>query len=141
LVQRSASQVQRHAEFGLVASACLQYGRWQSAKDRRLTRQQSGVRYRFLVVRPDVLRDLFLEDFRGGTFAPFSRASLSPIAIACLRLVTLRPELLFSVPFFLRRIVERTFFDADFPYFAIGTSLFVSANHVLTRCYALLNVS
>jgi hypothetical protein len=99
------------------------------------------VRYRFLVVRPDVLRDLFLEDFRGGTFAPFSRASLSPIAIACLRLVTLRPELLFSVPFFLRRIVERTFFDADFPYFAICTSLFVSANHVLTRCYALLNVS
>lgn len=54
-----------------------------------------------------------------GTFAPFSRASLSAIAIACFRLVTFLPEPLFSVPFFLRRIVERTFFEAAFPYFAI----------------------
>ena len=33
----------------------------------------------------------------------FSRASERPIAIACLRLVTFLPLLLFSVPFFLRR--------------------------------------
>jgi hypothetical protein len=36
-----------------------------------------------------------------------------------LRLVTLRPELLFSVPRFLRRIADSTFFDADGPYFAM----------------------
>ena len=36
----------------------------------------------------------FLETaFLDGTFAPLARASLIPIAIACLRLVTLRPEL------------------------------------------------
>jgi hypothetical protein len=49
-------------------------------------------------------------------------ASLNPIAIACLRLVTFLPELLFSVPFFRRRIVDLTDFDAALPYFAIETS-------------------
>jgi hypothetical protein len=70
--------------------------------------------YRFLPAR---FREP--EDLR-GTFAPFFRASLSPIAIACLRLFTLRPEPLFSVPFFLRCIVDFTFFEADLPYFAIA---------------------
>jgi hypothetical protein len=51
--------------------------------------------------------------------APLRRASLNPIAIAWLRLVTFRPELLRNVPRFRRRIVDRTFFDADLPYFAI----------------------
>jgi hypothetical protein len=47
---------------------------------------------------PDEERELFF-----GTFAPFSRASESPIAIACLRLFTFFPEPLLSVPrFFLR---------------------------------------
>jgi hypothetical protein len=57
-------------------------------------------------------RDLLLDrdDFRRGTFPPFSRASLKPIAMACLRLVTFRPELLFSVPFFLRCIADLTRF-------------------------------
>jgi hypothetical protein len=88
--------------------------------------------YRFFAARVRVvLRELFREDFRDGTFAPFSRASLSPMAIACLRLVTFRPEPLFSVPFFLRRIVDSTFLDADFPYFAICTSGLSPANHVL----------
>jgi hypothetical protein len=59
---------------------------------------------------------------RGGTFAPFSLASLSPMATACLRLVTRRPELLSSVPFFRRRIADATVFEADFPYFAIWRS-------------------
>jgi hypothetical protein len=72
-----------------------------------------------------VLRVVLREDFRDGTFAPFSRASLSPIAIACLRLVTLRPDPLFSVPFFFRCIADLTVFDADFPYFAILTSNFL----------------
>jgi hypothetical protein len=66
---------------------------------------------------PDDLRDP--EDFRDGTLAPLLRASLSPIAIACLRLLTFRPEPLFSVPRFRRRIVDSTFFEADLPYFAI----------------------
>jgi hypothetical protein len=43
------------------------------------------------------------------------------MAIACFRLVTLRPELLFKVPCFRRRIVDATFFDALFPYFAMNT--------------------
>jgi hypothetical protein len=76
----------------------------------------SELGYLFL---PLVLRVVFLDDLRAGTFAPFSRASLKPIAIACLRLVTLRPDPLLSVPFFLRRTADATRFDADFPYFAM----------------------
>jgi hypothetical protein len=60
-----------------------------------------------------------LLDFRLGTFAPFSRASLSAIAIACFRLRTFRPEPLFSVPRLRRRIVDSTFFDAASPYLAM----------------------
>ena len=44
------------------------------------------------------------------------------MAIACLRLVTLLPDPLVSVPFFFRRIADSTVFDAVFPYFAIRTS-------------------
>jgi hypothetical protein len=54
-----------------------------------------------------------------GTFAPFSLASESPIAIACLRLFTvppLPPRPLLGVPFFRRRIALSTRFDAAFPY-------------------------
>jgi len=53
-----------------------------------------------------------------GTLAPFFRASDRPIAIACLRLLTvfpLRPDL--SVPFFRRRIALATRLDAALPYF------------------------
>jgi hypothetical protein len=64
---------------------------------------------------PDDVRDRFGD----GTLAPFSRASLSPIAIACLRLFTVAPDPLFSVPRFRRCIADSTFFDADRPYFAI----------------------
>jgi len=50
-----------------------------------------------------------------GTLAPFSRASLNPIAIACLRLVTFRPPRVFSVPFLRRRMVLSTrFLAVDF---------------------------
>jgi nicotinamidase-related amidase len=63
--------------------------------------------------------DRLREPFR-GTLAPFSRASLNAIAIACLRLLTLRPDPLLSVPFFRRRMADSTFFDADLPYFAMG---------------------
>jgi hypothetical protein len=67
-----------------------------------------------------------LDDFRAGTLAPFFRDSLRAIAIACFRLVTFRPEPLFSVPFFFRRIVDLTFFCAALPYFAIVLSSTVS---------------
>jgi hypothetical protein len=53
-----------------------------------------------------------------GTFAPFFRASDKPIAIACLRLLTVFPLLPdLSVPFLRRRIALATRFDAAFPYF------------------------
>jgi hypothetical protein len=41
------------------------------------------------------------------------------MAIACLRLLTVRPEPLFSDPFLRRRIADATVFEADFPYLAI----------------------
>jgi hypothetical protein len=84
-----------------------------------------------LVLR-EVLRAVFLDDFRAGTFPPFSRASLKPIAIACLRLVTLRPDPLLRLPFFLRRIADSTRFEADFPYFAMLDPPWIApAIHVL----------
>jgi hypothetical protein len=64
-------------------------------------------------------RERFRDDFREGTFAPLRRASLRPIAIACLRLLTLRPDPLFNVPLLRRRIAELTFLDAAFPYLAM----------------------
>jgi hypothetical protein len=42
------------------------------------------------------------------------------MAIACLRLLTLRPEPLFNVPRFLRLIVDRTLRDAALPYLAMA---------------------
>jgi hypothetical protein len=59
------------------------------------------------------------EPLRGGTFAPFSLASFNPIAMACLRLLTRRPEPLFNVPFFLRCIADFTLRDAADLRFAI----------------------
>src|SRR5262245_1052870 len=56
--------------------------------------------------------------FFAGTLAPFFRASLSPMAMACLRLVTflpLRPER--SVPFFSRWRALCTVSCAFFEYF------------------------
>ena len=61
----------------------------------------------------------FEDERRAGTFAPFFRASLKPIAIACFRLLTVRPDPLLSVPRFRRRIADSTRVDADFPYLAI----------------------
>lgn len=88
------------------------------AQEDAVLEEEGRTIYRFLLEADDFLeRDDFL-----GTFAPFFRASLSPIAIACFRLFTLLPDPLLSVPFLRRRIVERTFFEADLPYFAIATS-------------------
>ena len=69
----------------------------------------------------DFLRDD--DDFLRGTLPPARRASDSPIAIACFRLVTFLPDRpLFSVPRFRSCIALLTFCDAFFPYFAISSS-------------------
>ena len=62
-----------------------------------------------------------------GTFAPALRASLKPMAIACLRLVTFlpdRPER--NVPCLRSRIARSTFFCAFLPYFAMRRFSFSS---------------
>jgi hypothetical protein len=52
-----------------------------------------------------------------GTFLPFALASDRPIAIACLRLLTLRPERpLFNVPALRFFIARLTSVDAFFEY-------------------------
>ena len=73
---------------------------------------------RLLDLLEDLREDFFALRLR-GTFAPFARASESPIAIACLRLFTFRPLPLLSVPFLRRRMVLATRFDADFPYLRV----------------------
>jgi len=63
----------------------------------------------------------FFLAFLRGTFPPARRASDSPIAIACFRLVTFFPERpLLNVPRLRSRIALLTFCDAFFPYLAIG---------------------
>lgn len=75
------------------------------------------------------LRVVFFADFLavflggGGTFAPFSLASLKAIAIACLGFLTLPPfppGPLSSFPFFIRCITDSTVSWAFLEYFAIG---------------------
>jgi hypothetical protein len=62
-----------------------------------------------------------------GTLAPSRRASDSPIAMACLRLFTLRPERpLRSVPRLRSRIARPTFADAFFEYLRAMESLLVA---------------
>lgn len=55
-------------------------------------------------------------DRLGGTLAPFLRASLRPIAIACLRLRTRPPEPERKVPRLRLRIALSTLIDAFFEY-------------------------
>ena len=60
---------------------------------------------------------LFFEAFL-GTFAPRALASERPMAIACLRLLTLRPDRpLFRVPALRSFIARLTLADAFFEYF------------------------
>lgn len=68
--------------------------------------------------RQDFFAVLFFARFL-GTFAPFFRASESPIAIACLRLVTFLPVPVFKVPFFFLCMAFFTLLPAFFEYFAI----------------------
>src|SRR5262249_49882033 len=81
-------------------------------------RHDRGLTYRFF----DDLRPPVRDPFRFGTFAPASRASESPMAIACLRLVTRWPERpLFKVPRWRSRIARSTFLPASLPYLAMNT--------------------
>ena len=64
-----------------------------------------------------------------GTLAPFLRASERPIAIACLRLLTLRPERpLLKLPFLRFFIVRLTLLDAFFEYFRAMNFLRIARN-------------
>jgi hypothetical protein len=66
----------------------------------------------------ELLRRPELRPLGDGTFAPFFRASESPIAIACFLLLTFRPDLpLLSVPAFRFFMARSTFFDAPLEYF------------------------
>jgi hypothetical protein len=82
------------------------------------------LRAAFLVpldLRAVLLAALF---FFAGTFPPAFRASDRPIAIACLRLLTVLPERpLFNVPRLRSCIAFSTLLDAFFPYLAIFTSV------------------
>jgi hypothetical protein len=77
----------------------------------------------FVVFRPPV--DFFVAFFADffGTFPPARRASESPMAIACLRLVTFLPDLpLRNVPSLRSCIAFFTLSCAFLPYFAIVVS-------------------
>src|SRR5215216_876084 len=79
----------------------------------------------------DFFEDRFFEDFFDdffdpffGTFAPASRASDKPMAIACFLLVTFLPDLpLFSVPCLRSCIAFSTLSCAFLPYLAIAHPL------------------
>jgi hypothetical protein len=76
--------------------------------------------YKFSGKKIDVFFDADLEEFFLGTSAPFSLASESPIAIACLGFVTfllLFP--LLSFPSCISCIALSTFPSATLEYFAI----------------------
>ena len=83
----------------------------------------SGTATRYLLRERDLEREV--EVRLRGTLAPARRASESPIAIACFRLVTFLPDPpLLKVPRFRSRITFATFFWAALPYLAMGCSLF-----------------
>lgn len=81
-------------------------------------RREVALRRRYFFF-DDFFAAFFAGDFFFGTFAPALRASDNPMAMACLRLLTLPPlpplpDL--SVPCFRRRMALATVFCAPFPY-------------------------
>lgn len=74
--------------------------------------------------------DFFDDDLRAGVLSPSARASEIPMAMACLRLVTFRPDPpLFNFPSPYSCITFEIFFWAFEPYFVAMTSPFTK-----TRC-------
>lgn len=66
-----------------------------------------------------------------GTFAPFLRASESPIATACFLLVTVFPEPPdFSLPLFILCIAVLTLLDALGPYFFLDDFLGIKLSSI-----------
>lgn len=111
-------------------------------RDRELDREREPDR------EPEFERELVREReeddfFREGTLPPARRASESPIAMACRRLFTFRPEPLLSVPRFILCMARSTFFDAFFPYLAMRRDLLMpcprgpgnSARYALSPSY------
>src|SRR5207253_4765552 len=93
-------------------------GRIEKSGGSERTRPALRRAYRFF----DDLRPPLRDPFFFGTFAPASRASERPIAIACLRLLTRLPDRpLFSVPRLRSCIARSTFSPAFFPYLAMHT--------------------
>lgn len=94
--------------------------------------------------RAQLLDDFFLPpDLRPprlrGTLAPFFRASDSPMAIACLRLLTVLPLLPdLSVPFLRRRMALATRLDAAFPYFRPPEDFFAAIREPPISCSDIL---
>jgi hypothetical protein len=72
--------------------------------------------------------EVFFFDAFFGTFLPSALASDSPIAMACLRLVTLRPERpLFKVPALRFFITRSTSADAFLEYFRAFRAMMILA--------------
>jgi hypothetical protein len=88
------------------------------APDASLARNDGDGCYFFALRFFTVFFETFFFDAFFGTFLPSARASDSPIAIACLRLVTLRPDLpLFKVPALRFFITRSTSAEAFLEYF------------------------
>lgn len=110
---------------------------------RHFTQVINGQRSRFFrrlqlgcstVNSPALPQRYFFLAFLPGTFPPARRASDSPMAMACFRLVTFFPERpLFKVPLLRSRIALLTFSAAFLPYLAIRATPFKFFNYSLTR--------
>jgi hypothetical protein len=84
-------------------------------------------------LRADFLVARFFEVFV-GTFIPAALASERPMAIACLRLLTFRPERpLFKVPALRSFIARSTLADAFFEYFRAMRFLRLRENNLRSR--------
>jgi hypothetical protein len=96
----------------------------------------------FLVLEAFFVAVDFLDEdfFAGGTFPPSRLASESPMAMACLRLVTFFPEPLFSFPRLNSCISVSTLSCAFFPYLvAMKTSYAHGGVQLLCRCTVALH--
>ena len=88
-----------------------------SGPTRRRVSRNDGLLLRLPFLRGLLFRRFFFDAFF-GTFLPSARASERPIAIACLRLVTFRPERpLFNVPALRFFITRSTSAEAFLEYF------------------------
>jgi hypothetical protein len=94
--------------------------------------RNDGLSYFFALRFFEVLRfvEAFFFDAFFGTFLPSALASDNPIAIACLRLFTFRPERpLFNVPALRFFITRSTSAEAFFEYFRAMIILPLAGNN------------